>query len=714
MEAIFPLFSLPHSAAASSATGSTLRNGLVGHWTFDGADFVSNLRDVSGNNNTGYLANIATSSAKTNGKRGQALIFDNTDDYVRVPHSTSLDLTSELTFATWIKKSSLASDDDVLIKGPLGDPFTAQYGIETSGDEVAFFYVNLGGSGVNFQRTVDANLVTDRWYHVTVTYSDSANAIQFFVDGVLQSEETVSGNPENDSLVNNTDPVYLGEYIDGEPLDGALDDVRIYNRVLTASEVKQLANLGTGLAKPPNALGLVGYWSFNEGTGTQATDFSGNRNTGTLTNMETADWVSGKRGGGLNFDGDAATEYVNVGAGINVSGAVTVCAWAKADVFTADGSEDVIVAKSNATGLQIQFSLGSADELSSTQKSVHFFWSDDGGATEDYRTVATIVTGTWYHLCGVRTAGGVGSVYINGASATVNTPTSVSITTNATASTGIGRPGDLTGTFYWDGLIDEVRIYNRELTASEIAALYGSGAVRVVGSTKSLQAGSTLQSGLVGLWTFDGADFTTTVTDASGNGNTGSLFGGTRFNMKTNGKFGQALLLDGAPVGNEDGQYLSVNDAASLDITGDITLAAWVKRDVVGGVDGIITKNDNVTWSYDLYVNSSNQLGFDINGSNVANSSNTVADTEWHHVAATRSGSTIVFYIDGTAAGVGLNGTAFNSGSMPVSVGTFSVESPCGSGCFDGAIDDARIYNRALSTTEVKRLYNLGRTTIAP
>jgi len=57
------------------------------------------------------------------------------------------------------------------------------------------------------------------------------------------------------------------------------------------------------ISLPPNNLGLVGYWSMEDGAGTTATDFSGNGNTGTLTNMDDTDWVDGKFGKALSFDG---------------------------------------------------------------------------------------------------------------------------------------------------------------------------------------------------------------------------------------------------------------------------------------------------------------------------------------------------------------------------------------------------------------------------
>src|SRR5450830_343970 len=59
---------------------------------------------------------------------------------------------------------------------------------------------------------------------------------------------------------------------------------------------------------PPNNIGLVGYWSFNEGTSTKATDFSGHGNNGTLSGSTLPTWVAGKLGGALSFDG---TSYIS-------------------------------------------------------------------------------------------------------------------------------------------------------------------------------------------------------------------------------------------------------------------------------------------------------------------------------------------------------------------------------------------------------------------
>jgi hypothetical protein len=118
-----------------------------------------------------------------------------------------------------------------------------------------------------------------------------------YVNGVLQTKTVVLGDPENNSLATNTETFSIGERRVGNwNFPGQIDDLRIYNRPLSSSEVSRLYDW---------APGPVGWWKFDERIGTSANDSSGNANTGTLTNGP--QWVSGKIGQGLSFDG--ATQY---------------------------------------------------------------------------------------------------------------------------------------------------------------------------------------------------------------------------------------------------------------------------------------------------------------------------------------------------------------------------------------------------------------------
>src|SRR5450759_5412343 len=92
-----------------------------------------------------------------------------------------------------------------------------------------------------------------------------------------------------------------------------------------------MIEVGTNLSLSPFTHGLVGYWKFDEGTGTNATDSSGMGNNGTLTNGPT--WTTGKVGGALSFDG--TDDYVNVpdNPSLDMSGNLTIEFWHKWNVF---------------------------------------------------------------------------------------------------------------------------------------------------------------------------------------------------------------------------------------------------------------------------------------------------------------------------------------------------------------------------------------------
>jgi hypothetical protein len=205
--------------------------------------------------------------------------------------------------------------------------------------------------------------------------------------------------------------------------------------------------------------------------------------------------------------------------------------------------------------------------------------------------------------------------------------------------------------------------------------------------------------GLVGHWKFDEGR-TRSTADSSGNGNNGSLVGAGGPQWIT-GQFGNALRFDGAD------EYVNVPNSPSLGIIGDITMAAWIKREVPLAFDGIVSKTDGLTyWDYDFYFSSGdNRLRFwsDVGSPTPVFSSREVADTNWHHVAVTRSGSSVTFYIDGFEAGTTTMDGAFMNNAVPIRIGTDGPAYDPGS-MFQGGIDEVRIYNRALTASEIQNL----------
>jgi hypothetical protein len=452
--------------------------------------------------------------------------------------------------------------------------------------------------------------------------------------------------------------------------------------VEAAIEIKAAGSL----QKPPNNLGLVGYWSFNEGTSTVATDFSGNNKHGTLTNNPL--WTSGKRGTALSFP--ASTDYVNLGDNFDLNTGFTVCAWARPTDIANQG-----------------YIGGKFDAGTSNGWFIRQFGTDwrMGGDSNTLLSATLVQLNTWQHLCFVgNTNPGTSIEYVNGVNVAETTllPTLNDNAQNAT----IGDRYDNARNFAGD--IDEVRIYSRALGATEIAALAQSGAVKFTSNSAALDNGSSLESGLVGHWTFDGADTqwrsltVGTTSDRSGNNNHGVLQSMNRRTSPDGGKLGQAFRFDGVD------DYIDAGTGASLNITGPITVAAWVK---CGGGD-IVNKDSNGSVAgYVLRCGATVDFVFNGQTSGVLSDVDVIDANTWHHVVGVADTVTSWIYIDGELNNTGdADPIADNSGNL-LSIGAISEG---GANNLDGSLDDVRIYNRALTATEVKQLYRLGGATIRP
>jgi len=208
----------------------------------------------------------------------------------------------------------------------------------------------------------------------------------------------------------------------------------------------------------PLSRGLAGLWLFNEGSGRRVFDLSGNNKTGNFVG-DTA-WVAGKFGSCLSFDGTGDyvdTSLVNIG---NLN-AYTIVSWAKT---TNNGSQMEIVGWAPETNPIIQFGKYGAENQAM------FHHRDDSSITASMFSAGPAINdGKWHQIVGVRYAANNFKLLVD--TVIVNTSTGSPGTTTLTT-TSIGCLPRVTPVFFWNGTIDDVMIYNRALSASEIAQLY--------------------------------------------------------------------------------------------------------------------------------------------------------------------------------------------------------------------------------------------------
>lgn len=197
-------------------------------------------------------------------------------------------------------------------------------------------------------------------------------------------------------------------------------------------------------------------------------------------------------------------------------------------------------------------------------------------------------------------------------------------------------------------------------------------------------------AGLQGHWTFDEASGAK-AADSSGKGSHGAVTGGT---WKPGARSG-ALEFDG-------NDYVTVEDAPGLNPTDAITIAVWFRTDRWAAANRILEKGVDANFQYVLEFASREHLRFGLRG--IKDIFIQVPSAgEWHHFAGTYDGSVMRFYGDGILAGEGVaQGKIFTS-KEKLYIGTKLPGSPA---CdfFTGYLDDLRIYDRAISEDEVRRL----------
>ncbi len=291
---------LSPSLKVSSATGRL--DGNTTNWS------SNTTNDISGTGNNAFIVSLATSTTPGAGKIGQGFHFNGSGGYVKSANNIGITGSATRTIAFWAKANVVGQESMVTLGRTCAgnDEFGA---IIYNGD----WFLNGCSAGNDYDTGVAADT---KWHSHVITY-DGLHA-HWYLDG----KEIGSGYTHTFATVDQELYIGIRPPISSDFFfNGIIDDVRVYNRALSVSEVQQLYHLGTANAGHSNAIisnGLVGYWPF-DGSATNwsnntTRDMSGSGNTGFITSSvlgTTSAPTGGVIGQAFNFPASASTWGVN-------------------------------------------------------------------------------------------------------------------------------------------------------------------------------------------------------------------------------------------------------------------------------------------------------------------------------------------------------------------------------------------------------------------
>jgi len=421
---------------------SQLSSNLVLHYTFD-TDEGAVITDVSGSGRFAW-AHGATWAADE--VRGGVFRFDSNQQYI-VADDVGLPIgDAPRTMALWVKLDSLASDPvtSLLTYGNQSWNQLSGIGLDWRNGRANAYFTQNGAVALSRWRMTEAG----QWHHLAYIYEGNGQH-HFYVDGILSDGMSESLGSIDTVL---SGAVLIGAAPNGTgPAGGFLDDVRIYNQALTAEEVADLA------APPePGSDGLVLHYTFDGDT----LDVSGNGHDGILYGGTYVEDRNGNSEGALAFDG-SLNDYVDAGE-IHISLPATISLWFKSSSTNAPWG--------TLLGWNLPYTPYAGIQIAATGNGRMI--SRIGDEFTNYETsVAPDGDGQWHLFTVSRDANGHHLIYVDG-QLEGSQIIAASIGSEHTLYIGRSfRPDDYFMNEHFRGAIDDVRIYNRVLSAEEVADL---------------------------------------------------------------------------------------------------------------------------------------------------------------------------------------------------------------------------------------------------
>jgi hypothetical protein len=621
---------------------------------------------------------------------GTAITFDGSTDYYTIVNHADLRPTN-ITVSLWIKTTSDSTGSDRYIFESGKQAASPYAGVAVTGENNKCFFRIYSNTGTTY--TTDWHAVSTtteindgNWHHFVGTYDGST--IKAYFDGVLEATTSYSAglayNATNNVLIGARDgSVYY--------FNGSLDDIKLIPRAISADEVASLYDSSkycrnSYFISPTD---YIAHWTMDDASA-PILDSTPNNHDSTATGGTPVYEVAGQVGNAITFDG--STEYFTIADDAKLQPSqVTVSAWINCEdhtgrifqSFNSDGSTYL-------SGFYFSVAGGNAK----------FLIANNGGTTVGTHTdnlvgSVDVCNGTWNHV--VATYDGVTlKLYSNGILESTYAST-VGIVYNATNYVNIGRYWNgTTDVDYFNGSLDDIKLFDRALAASEIEAMYVADA-------------PVSPTDYVAYWTMN--DASGLIQDTTGNHHA-TTTGGTPLYAQT-GQVGDMISFDGST------DYFSISSIDAALKPTSFTVTAWIKSNAAG--NDYIYQTFRLTggkmYGFYVLIDTSSKLkclvasGTGVTASvdyETATGTTTIDNSKWFHAVCSYNSSTdkIKVYVDGTLeTTTSWNGGAVYQSTDYTEIGVYTEDGSTRSNHFNGDIDDLKLFDRALSAAEISSMY---------
>ncbi len=713
---------------------------MLAYYTFDDGTARDYYNDKNG---------TITGAISIEGKKGKGMDFGGIGDYILTP---SLDIGGNFTILMWVN-SDLATPPT---STRLVENFTGakiQFSFSASNYN---FYIQNGQPGAT-----GGQIVPGKWQFLALTFDN--NVAKTYVDGQLIGIDAYGPAYTLAGLV---DKLYLGTY-QGAPgsyvFDGKMDEFAIFKKTLTDQQIRDLYDnaafngkgycdaipgpvCGNGIVEGTEACddggttdedgcsstctkeliipctnffgtpGMAAYWKFDGNGNYKYQDYFSNLRALSSYPIESAAGVNGES---LHFDG--SSNFLMTPA-IKTSNAYTILVWVKSDIPLQGINRRLL-----ENYLPNQFALMTDDGVGNT------YWAGFLGAPSWGKIAGGIIRPNKWQLVAFEYDGSAGRLFVDGKEVgrqyfTAGTPTYYPIYTTTYANS--------TPPYMWTGNMDELALFNRALSASEIAGIYNKGLVGkglcdasvttvcgngIVETEEQCDDGGTVNNdgcslacvieqivtkascdanipGMVAYYTFDNSKYP--GADAY-NGLDGDIYNAPLLN---NGKVRSGIYFDGV------NGYFQAPDNYLLDMNEGLSASWWIKYPAYQGSGTyFFTKGTSVLRSFAFYITNTGEaepIYYDsANGIHyILTSGQKIPPGVWTHLTMVVDPNNLImkYYVNGTSVA----STAIPNTATQITNGPLEIAHESSYSLFNGSIDEFALWGRALTDEEVLQIYN--------